>query len=153
MNKLNKKVEYALMALTVIRGKPEGTLTTAKEVVRITGVPFDATARVLQIMAQKGLLKSEQGAQGGYVLVKDLASVSLYELIEMILGPLGIAKCLHDSDACELKETCNILNPIQQLNEKLEDFYKTISLAEILKARPSFLSQTPVNADAPAIKQ
>jgi Rrf2 family protein len=142
MNKLNKKVEYALMALTVIKDKPAGALTTAKEVVRMTGVPFDATARVLQVMAQQELLKSEQGAQGGYILQKKLADVSLYELIVMILGPLGVAKCLHDPEGCDLKDTCNILNPITQLNEKLTEFYKTISLAEILNSRSPSPSPT-----------
>ena len=36
MNKLNKKVEYALMALKYMTAKPAGSLTTAKEVVTST---------------------------------------------------------------------------------------------------------------------
>jgi Rrf2 family transcriptional regulator, nitric oxide-sensitive transcriptional repressor len=56
MNRLNRKVEYALMALKVMAQKRAGELTSAKEVVEKTGCPFDATARVLQQMAQKGIL-------------------------------------------------------------------------------------------------
>lgn len=134
MNKLNKKVEYALMALTYMKNKPENSLTTAKEVVTHTGVPFDATARVMQIMGQKGILKSEQGAQGGYLLVQNLKEISFFDLIEMILGPLGIAKCLHGSENCEMFDSCNIQRPINHLNNRLVDFYKGISLQEILVA-------------------
>lgn len=134
MNKLNKKVEYALMALKYMTAKPAGSLTTAKEVVTSTGVPFDATARVMQIMGQKEILKSEQGAQGGYQLVGDLSKVSFFDLIEMILGPLGIAKCLHGSENCDMFESCNIQQPINHLNNRLVEFYKGVTLEEILAA-------------------
>lgn len=53
MNKLNRKVEYALMALKFMSSKVPGELTSTKEVVESTGCPFDATARVMQQMAQK----------------------------------------------------------------------------------------------------
>lgn len=135
MNKINRKLEYALMALKHMSHKVPGELTTAKEVVDETGCPFDATARVLQVLAQKGLLKSEQGAHGGYLIVRDLSKVSFHELTEMILGPLGIVKCLHGEDQCELIDRCNILSPVGLLNRKLMEFYKTLSVAELLKVK------------------
>ena len=88
----------------------------------------------MQIMGQKEILKSEQGAQGGYQLVGDLSKVSFFDLIEMILGPLGIAKCLHGSENCDMFESCNIQKPINHLNNRLVEFYKGVSLEEILAA-------------------
>lgn len=137
MTKLNRKIEYALMALRLISQKSQGELTTAKEVVERTGCPFDATARVMQLMAQHGLLKSEQGAYGGYLLVKDLGKVSFYELSEMIQGPLGIVRCLHEPDEspCELHDTCNVQSPLGELNRRLKEFYKSVSLKDLLKGK------------------
>lgn len=138
MNRMNRKLEYALMALKHMSAKTPGELTTAKEVVEEAGCPFDATARVMQQMAQKGLLKSEQGAHGGYQITKDLSKVSLSELIEIIMGPLGVVKCLHgNEDNCELVERCNILSPVSELNRRLKEFYKSVSVGEILRASPS----------------
>jgi Rrf2 family protein len=135
MNKINRKLEYALMALKLMSLKVPGELTTAKEVVDETGSPFDATARVLQVMAHKGLLKSEQGAHGGYLIVRDLSKLSLHELGEMVLGPTGVAKCLHGAQACELADRCNILSPMEILNRKIVEFYKTLSVADLLKVK------------------
>ena len=132
MNRLNRKVEYALMALKYMGSKYAGQLTTAKEISEKTGGPFDATARAMQIMAQSGLLKSEQGAQGGYVLIKDLSKVSLYDLIEMILGPVSIVKCIHTSDVCDLSDQCNIQSPLAILNQRLIEFYSELSLQDLL---------------------
>lgn len=135
MNRLNRKVEYALMALKVMAQKRAGELTSAKEVVEKTGCPFDATARVLQQMAQKGVLRSEQGAHGGYVLIRDLTRVSFYELNEMIIGPLALAKCLTDEPDCDLKKSCNIISPISVLNRKMAEFYQDLSVGELLRVK------------------
>ncbi len=142
MNRINRKLEYALMALKLMSSKVPGELTTAKEVVDVTGSPFDATARVLQVLANKGLLKSEQGAYGGYLIVRDLSKVSFHELGEMILGPVGVAKCIHSANACDMMNTCNILAPVAVLNKKIVEFYKTLSLAELLKVKESAKEST-----------
>ncbi len=139
MNRLNRKVEYALMALKIMAQKRPGELTSATDVVEFTGSPFDATARVLQKMAQHGILRSEHGARGGYSLVRDLSRVSLHELNELILGPVAAARCLQGEGDCELKGRCNIHSPVSILNRKQEEFYQNIMLGELLRAREAML--------------
>lgn len=131
MNRVNRKVEYALMALKYINQNQGEKLISAKEISEQTGSPFDATARVMQVMAHKGLLKSEQGPQGGYSIVRDLSTVSFHELLEMIIGPLGIVKCLQTPD-CELVGQCNIQSPLTSLNNRLIDFYKSLNIEVLL---------------------
>ena len=135
VNRMHRKVEYALMALKHMSSKNPGELTTAKEVVAVTKGPFDAVARVMQKMAQRGLLKSEHGVYGGYVIVKDLGRVTLYELMEDLTGPMEVVKCLGTSHDCDLTVTCNIQSPVAQFNRKLGEFYRSISLAELLRVR------------------
>ena len=135
MNRLNRKVEYALMALKVMAQKRQGELTSAKEIVEQTGCPFDATARVLQLMVQRGILRSEQGAHGGYVLIRDLGKISFFDLNELILGPMAVAKCLHAPSECELTGTCNIMSPVAALNRRLAEFYQGLSVGELLRVR------------------
>lgn len=132
MNKVNRKLEYSLMALKHMAAKRPGELTTAKEVADIYHAPFDATARVLQMMAQRGLLKAEHGVQGGYQITKDLQRVTLHDLIEVIQGPTRIAKCMIHKSDCEIHSTCNILTPITALNSKLAEFYKSVTVSELL---------------------
>lgn len=135
MVRINRKVEYALMALRRMTDRGQGVLTSAKEICADTGAPFDATSRVMQLMAQKGILKSEHGAHGGYQIVRDLNKVSLYEVMEVILGPIEIVKCLNGAGDCELFNTCSIQSPLRELNNRLKDFYENLSLGEILKIK------------------
>ena len=114
--------------------KVPGELTTAKEVADTYKTPFDATARVMQIMSQKAWLKAEHGAFGGYQITKDLSKVSMNDLIESILGPTTIAKCFGGEDSCEMKQTCNIYSPISNLNQRIVEFYKSMNIRELLES-------------------
>ena len=149
MNKINRKLEYAVMALKYMSQKIPGELTSAKEVSDSFHTPFDATARVMQQMAQKGgILRAEYGANGGYQITKDLAKVSIHDLVEIIEGPTALVKCLHKEEPCEIQKTCNIVSPITNLNLKLTEFYKSVSLKDLLVERaamPAKKSEVVVN--------
>lgn len=132
MNKINRKVEYALMSLKHMTLKVQSDLTSAKEVSETFKTPFDATARVMQVMAQRGLLRSEQGASGGYRIIGDLNQTSLLDLIEMIEGPTTLVKCFQEKSPCEIKGQCNIISPIHNLNQKYQEFFEKVTLRELL---------------------
>ena len=133
MYKINRKLEYSLMALRHMSGKVPGELTTAKEVAETYSIPFDATARALQNMAQNGLLRVEHGAAGGYQITKDLSRVTLHELMNIIEGPGVISKCLEKNEVCDIQDVCNIKSPINYLNTKLADFYRGVVLRDLLQ--------------------
>lgn len=125
-------MEYALMALRLICSKSEGELTSAKEVAEQMHIPFEVTARVLQALSSRGLLKAEYGVSGGYSLARSLKEISVHDLNEMLEGHVVLTKCLSNDEACEISGTCNITSPISNLNSKVTEFYKSISLQEVL---------------------
>ena len=138
MNKLHRRLEYALMALRFLdeRSKEDvaiENLTTAKEIAENYSIPFDVVARVLQQMAQKGLLKSTQGINGGYSLATDLKKENLFNLIEIVQGKVGIAKCMHSPGPCEIAKTCQIASPVHKLNSRLIEFYRGQKLLELIR--------------------
>lgn len=132
MNKMNRKMEYALMALRHISLKNGAALTSAKEIADQMHIPFDVTARVLQALSSRGLLKAEYGAGGGYALARPLEEVSVHDLSEMLEGHISLTKCLSSDEPCEISSTCNITNPISNLNRKVQEFYRSVPLSEVL---------------------
>lgn len=130
MFKLNRKMEYALMALKHMSQKRPGEISTAKEIADTYGCSFDTIARVLQILTHKGWLQSSHGVAGGYQIIKDLAQISFYDLSEAILGPMKLVRCL--SSSCRIQSHCNIVSPAQSLNQHLMEFYQSLSLQDLL---------------------
>lgn len=140
MNKINRKVEYALISLKHMRAKTPGELTTAKEISTLFGCPFDVISRVLQTLGKRGIIRSEQGAHGGYQISRDLNRVSFFELNEVVLGTVAVAKCLHTEVGeapCQMRGTCNIVSPLTAFSRKLTEFYKSLSVADLLEPKPS----------------
>lgn len=136
MFKINRKLEYALIALKHMNAKHPGELTTAKEICDTYKSPFDATSRVLQIMAQNSLLKAEHGSHGGYQILKDLSKISFLELAEWILGPIQLVDCLTDEDGnCDMTSTCNIISPINRLNDKIKSFYQSVAVRDLVETQ------------------
>ena len=142
MFKLTRRIEYCLMIMAhmdrMARMSPskdgERLLVNVTEIVKVYGIPKMNAAKAVQRLARKGLVESRQGVHGGYMLSCDLSTVSLFDLIEIAEGPFGVVKCLrgNDKNSCSYFSDCNIATPMQRFNEKLVDFYKKITLDEMV---------------------
>lgn len=135
MLKINKKVEYALMALKFMADKADQTpLVSAREICDEFDTPFDTTAKVMQVMNGNDILKSVKGIKGGYSLNRPLSSVTYMELVRMIEGKEELGRvCTNHKGTCELIGKCNISTPVENLNKKLNGFLENLTLAELLQ--------------------
>lgn len=143
MFKLTRRIEYCLMILAHMAhmGKrarlskdDAQPLVNVTEIVKVYGIPKMNAAKAVQHLARSGLVQSRQGVLGGYMLSCDLSAVTLFDLIEIAEGPFGVVKCLrgNDKNSCSYFSDCNIATPMQRFNEKLVDFYKNITLDEMV---------------------
>ena len=138
MFKINRKIEYALISLKHMGNNYPGQLTSAKEICDIYHTPFDPTSRVLQLMAQHGILKAEHGAHGGYQILKDISKINFSDLMDIVIGPMHIANCFHEKYShCELTGSCNVISPMLNLNERMHQLFKLISMKELIESRHS----------------
>jgi len=136
MFKVSRPVEYALIALKHMDEAGSGQLTAVREICDLYHTPFDVTSRALQHLARHGIIRSERGAAGGYHLTKDLAALTIGDLIEMVDGPLYVVPCLDLSRGCKCSaaEPCTIHSPMLNLNGRLNRFFRTISVSELIRA-------------------
>ena len=136
MIKVNKKTEYALMALRYIMSKKSDELTTARELCDHFGTPFDTTAKVLQVMNQNKILRSVKGINGGYTLAISPANISFSELTRIIDGKNDSDHfCQNSKGMCDLHKTCNIATPLEMLNNKIKDYLNTITLQDLFEGQ------------------
>jgi Rrf2 family protein len=132
MLKLNKKTEYALIALQHMHWKNHNDITSAKEVAEEFDLPAALLAKVLQQLAKHDIIEPIQGPSGGYRLSKPLDKTKLSDFIEIIEGPVGIVDCINDPD-CSHIGTCNIRVPIERINNTIKEVFSKITLADITK--------------------
>lgn len=127
-----KQVEYALMALTDMQDANPGKLFSVRDLCDRHGVPFDVMSKTMQRLARCGVLRSVQGANGGYQVIRDLEEVTLLELMEAVTGQVAAVNCLK-SCGCARSETCTISTPMRRLNEKMRELYAGLTVAGMIR--------------------
>jgi len=139
---LTKKTDYALIALTHL-AKRTGELISARELAATSSVPLPMLTNILKILAQSGIVGSERGSSGGYVLKRNAASVNLHELISAVEGPFHFVQCYMaaerrklEGETCDLEHSCPIRTPAHRIQGRLEEFLKSVTLAELLDEIP-----------------
>lgn len=132
MLRLTKKADYGLMALKYLAEHPESPSVSAKDIADTYGIPSQLLAKVLQRLAKVGLLRSHAGMNGGYALGKDARTITAFEVIRAIDGPLFITSCTKGSKGCEIEPNCTVKEPLARVNESIADVLKNIAVYDLV---------------------
>lgn len=122
--------EYALLALIYIndKEKPQDVETMATEL----EISRSFLAKILQILAKDGLLKSYKGANGGFLLAKKPEDYTLKEIIDSAeKRQVSIFEC--SQGVCPTNKKCYILPVLKDLQVKLDKHLNSVSLADIIQ--------------------
>ena len=79
---------YGIMAAVDLAMQGGSAPIQAKSIARRQGIPARFLEQVLHAMKKAGLVSSQRGAQGGYVLSKKPSDVSVAEILEALEGPV-----------------------------------------------------------------
>jgi len=131
MLKLTKKADYGLMAMKHLAERAPHGACSAKDVADAYGIPQEALAKILQRLVKAGLLHSQNGMNGGYTLARDPSTISAFEVIRAIDGPLFITSCITVRGECDQTNRCTIKEPLRRVNESIEQVLRHISISEM----------------------
>lgn len=139
MLRLTKKADYGLMALKYLAEHPETPSQSAKDIAEAYGIPPQLLAKILQRLTKVGLLRSHAGINGGYSLSRDASTITAFEVIRAIDGPLFITSCgpaTGSARSCDLLDSCTIKEPLAKVNDTISDVLKGIRIADLVDAIP-----------------
>ncbi|MCB0805165.1 MAG: Rrf2 family transcriptional regulator [Bacteroidales bacterium] len=106
---LVKRTEYAIRALisVAIRNR-KGERPGFKDVAALIGAPKPFTAKILQEMTKRGLIKSIRGRGGGFFFDSPPESLTLYQVIKSMEGLSFFTKCAFGFNECSDEHPCPI---------------------------------------------
>jgi Rrf2 family protein len=129
MFRLSKKADYGLIALKHLAQHTDESVS-AREIAKEYRIPAELLAKILQRLARKGLVVSQQGTHGGYVLARDPSKISIVDVIEALDGPIGITPCERGSK-CEQLEKCTVRDPLMAVRVKMVRILGDTSIYEL----------------------
>lgn len=135
MIKVNKKIEYGVLALLYLDSKEEKA-ASVREISSSCGVPEALLSKIMQSIKSVGYVQAQYGNQGGYKLAKTLSEISLLGITEVLDGPIQVTDCLEPGNhACPAKESCTIIDPMNVLNKKIIELFQSTSIAQLSSER------------------
>jgi Rrf2 family protein len=126
---LSKKSDYGLIALKHLAQHADASVS-AREIASEYRIPVELLAKVLQRLARKGLLVSQHGINGGYVLARDPSQISIVDVVEALEGPIGITPCERGS-SCNQLDLCSVRDPLMKLKAKVVRVLGDTSIYEL----------------------
>ena len=132
MLKLSKKTDYALMAVQYMSEKGADRVVNTKEIAEEYNIPGELLAKVLQKLGKKGLIVSQNGPKGGYLLAKSPTDISVLSVIQAIEGHVGITECYHNEDStCMQMPRCNIRTPLRNIQNSIYGLLDSMSIEDM----------------------
>ena len=129
MFRLSKKADYGLIAMKHLAMHAEESIS-AREIAAEYRIPAELLAKVLQKLARKGLLVSQHGINGGYILARDPARISIVDVVEALEGPISITPCERGDD-CQQLQMCSVRDPLLKIKAKVVRILGDTSIYEL----------------------
>jgi Rrf2 family protein len=85
---ITAKAEYALRATTVLASAGPGPVKS-ETIAAAEGIPLRFLHNILAALTRGGILTSLRGADGGYELCRDAATITVADVIRAVEGPFA----------------------------------------------------------------
>lgn len=139
----SKTCEYSLRALIFIAQQSiKGIRVGKKEVAIGIDSPEYFTAKILQQLSKKGLVKSIKGPNGGFYMDEHELNITLAQIIFEIDGDSLFTNCGMGLKECSEARPCPIHNDLKEIKHKIKTMlenYKIKMFIEELDFNTTFL--------------
>ena len=132
---ISRTAEYALRAVVALGSNPEGPRTT-QQIAQETRVPSGYLAKVLQALSRSGLVVSQRGQSGGFVLSRPLEQLTILDVINAVDPLKRIERCPLGLDG-HGDHLCPLHQRLDQGIAQLEALFGAITIGQLLAEQKS----------------
>lgn len=132
---LSQKTRYALRALLHLVERANGRPIQISEIAADQQVPRKYLELIMLDLKRAGMVNSQRGPGGGYVLAREPAAISFAEVIRTMDGPIALVPCASlnfyaKCGDCHDEATCAIRKVMEQVRADAVRVLSGTSLAD-----------------------
>lgn len=123
--------EYALRAMARLAAQKRGEPLRAKDLSQDVGIPLPYLSKILRRLVTAGLLTSEKGHGGGFILAKAPSRIKFSDILVAVDHGVEPNRCVFGWGKCNSRNPCPLHDTWSQLNLSFNEWARTTSLADI----------------------
>jgi Rrf2 family protein len=110
MLKINRQTDYAVRVLLTLAKRGEGVRLSSGEIQREMLIPQALMPRIVAQLAHAELINTFPGREGGLMLPRPAAQITLRDVVEAFEGPILLSECLQykGEDDCPFRTNCPV---------------------------------------------
>lgn len=101
------------------------------------GISEHYLEQLISALRNAGFVTSMRGAQGGYILAKDPAEITVGDIIKVMEGPIALVDCLlaeaQKNPYCEKADVCVTRDVWAKVCASINEVLDSITLADLCK--------------------
>ncbi len=134
---MNKLTDYGIVLLTYLARESSEPVHSARGLAAASHLPAPTVNKLLKKLSQAGLLVSHRGANGGYVLSRHPAEISVAQVITALEGPIAITECSTNvTGLCSLEQVCPNRSGWRNISRAIRETLDNLSLSDIAVPHP-----------------
>ena len=128
--RITREADYALRIVVMLATLDKQT--DAKDIADKNDIPYRFALKILRKLVQAQIVKSFRGVNGGYVLNRKPAYITMREVIETIDGKIAINKCFENPENCRNSGVCKVQKKLFKVQLTLASELEKITFEDIL---------------------
>lgn len=125
--------QYAIRALCYLARHGGGSPVLARQIAEAEDIPRQFLSKILHQLGQKGLVRSQKGPGGGFLLARPASSLTLGEITTAIDGVQEISKrCILGLELCTDATPCVLHEAWKTFRDQYEVTIGAMTLADMV---------------------
>jgi Rrf2 family transcriptional regulator, cysteine metabolism repressor len=132
---LSQRTQYAVRAVLELAKRSGAGPVKACKIASSQYIPLRFLENILGQLRQAGVVDSQRGKEGGYVLARPASEVSVGEVIRLILGSVSAVECADGpaGRSCSLRAGCVLLPMWEKAHGAMMDVYDGTTFADLVE--------------------
>lgn len=128
--KISTKGRYGLRALIDLAINIDSEAVSIKAISERQNISERYLEQIFSLLRKSGVIVGRKGAQGGYVLGKNINELTILEILKVLEGD-SIFIDINDKEENEVEEFIN-KNLWREINSKIENYFSSITLEDLV---------------------
>ena len=130
-------VDYSLKALLLLAERyPTTSPVRVEEIAESQDIPENYLRRLLIELKRGGLVASQKGPSGGYMLARPPARITMADVVEIIEGDYIPVECLEESSStCPREQPCAMRDVWRDVRDSVNSILRGVTLQALSEKR------------------
>lgn len=130
--RLSLQTDYALRTLMFLASKRGKQRAKVADVARFFRISRAHVARVVNLLARNGFIRSVRGAGGGIELGRPPAQITVGEVVATFEGNMHLLECVGTDNVCVIQNHCKLRTVLAKAERLQSDYLNDVRLSDVI---------------------